>query len=158
MLQKDGYELFTGGKPKRGIGDGAFFNKAPGAKSSGRLDVEVLVVGADEAIRPEFDNVIADAARLGNDIKTTFFGESGTKSSTPTTNPSTAVTPTSNEENTENVKYRKTTGKGTRFQNTVVPDFEIKDTIVPESKASEIYDKLDKKFQDDWQKQIKKDN
>ena len=52
----------------------------------------------------------------------------------------------------------KTTGKGTRFQNTVVPDFEIKDTIVPESKASEIYDKLDKKIQDDWQKKIKKYN
>jgi RHS repeat-associated protein len=61
-------------------------------------------------------------------------------------------------ESKETVEYRETTGTGSRTGNMILPDFKIKDTVVPKSKASEVYKQLDKKFQDDWQKQVKKDN
>lgn len=69
------------------------------------------------------------------------------------------VTATQNAiEEKETVKYRQTTGTGSRYGNMVLPDFKIKDTVVPADKASEVHNSLEKKYQNDWQKQVKKDN
>ena len=69
------------------------------------------------------------------------------------------VTATQNAiEEKETVKYRQTTGTGSRYGNMILPDFKIKDTVVPADKASEVHNSLEKKYQNDWQKQVKKDN
>ena len=95
----------------------------------------------------DFGQLIGDGINwlLGNDKPTSKSTQSST-TNVPTV------------ENLESVKYRETTGKGSRTGNMILPDFRVRDTVVPESKALEVYKKLDKKFQDDWQKQVKKDN
>ena len=64
----------------------------------------------------------------------------------------------SSVESLTSLQFLKTTGEGSRIGNVILPDFKVHDTVVPESQASEIYKQLNKKYQDDWQKQFKKDN
>lgn len=61
-------------------------------------------------------------------------------------------------EDTENIRYRSTTGTSSRYGNINLPDFELKDTIIPKKRSDEIHNTLEKKFNDDWKKQVKKDN
>ena len=90
---------------------------------------------------------------LGDGIDWLFGNDKPTSTNTQS---STTTVPT--VESTESVQYRETTGKSSKYGNMNLPDFKVKDTVVPESKASEVYKTLEKKFQDDWQKQVKKDN
>lgn len=62
------------------------------------------------------------------------------------------------EEKDVNVSYRSTTGTSSKTGSVNLPNFEVKDTVVPESKANEVYNNLEKKFHENYKKQLENDN